>query len=152
MSPVKSLKQLLDAADSLIKESSAPASLSKEASDEVSDVVNTILHSDTLLTEPTDSDLDRIVEAYNRSQAQSEIQEIEKLARFCELAEQNGYVDEQIQEAVVKIASSRMVKTVPALASLGFMSFGEDVNKLPVQSKTKEREQDRKSLVESQGY
>lgn len=129
----KSLKTLLEEADSLIK-SESPGSVSKiaAADDEVSALVallsggaDTYNHQKTASGE---SDLDggSYIEALNRAQFALEIAYTIKTAEFRSRAEQEGYREEEIQEALTKIASSNLYKNLPILSRLNLHDIVTD--------------------------
>lgn len=153
----KSLKQLLDRADAFIAHGSSGSGLAKEAAsnqDDVSALVELLLSADTISSEPqttqSQEEFEKTALSLNRLQAASEIADLVKVAHFCKLASQEGFAEEQIQEAVMKIAASRLLKNLPALTSMGVISNLEDKNALPVKQKSSKAPE--KDLVESQGY
>lgn len=161
---VKSLKQLLDRADEFIKNSSAhDQSFAKEASAEKNEVEALV----DLLTEasaevslepssnPDQAEMDKVAESLNRLQTAAELEELYKLARFSERAFEEGYSEEQIQEAFSKIAAARVAKNLPLLGAMGVVvPPSEDKNSLPEKpsGKTQGKLLDRMSVTKSVGY
>ena len=161
---VKSLQTLLDQADQFCK---GPA-LSKTASaqeTEVSALASLLAGAETSVTINEDSvatkqsEIDKIAESLNRVQTASEIDVVLQLSDFEKKARAEGFSDEQIGEAMSKIAAEKIAKNIPLLVAMGFVPMGgEDKNKLPIKPNkdTKDKSQAQMlgglNLSKSMGY
>lgn len=118
---VKSLRSLLDQADTFIKKASGPATEPAETS--VSALVSILTGADTEVTLTPEEPLsfEKSAEALNRLLASAEIEEFKKLAGFQKRAAAEGYTGEQIDEALMKLESEKIAKSLPLLATMGIV-------------------------------
>ncbi len=121
----KSLKALLEEADSLlIGESSSSVSKTAAVEDEVSALVALLSEgADTYTLQKTASDSsdsvsDSYIEGLNRAQFALELAYTIKTAEFRSRAEKEGYAEEEIEEAINKIACANLHKNLPILSRL----------------------------------
>jgi len=72
------------------------------------------------MSQPSLCDIEKIAEAVNVLDAAAEIESIKKLEAFREKAKSEGHAEEQIGEAIQKIAAANLKKSLPLLVALGF--------------------------------
>ena len=71
-------------------------------------------------SQPSLTDIEKFAEAVNVLDAAAEIESIKKLEAFREKAVSEGHPEEQIGEAIHKIAAANLKKSMPLLVALGF--------------------------------
>lgn len=126
---IRSLQTLMDEADRLI--ASTRGDVVKVAAvaglDDVVGVAQALINagaiesgndSGVVKTASESSGFDKLALALNRSLAAVEIESMEKIAKFCGSAQNNGYTDQQITEAVQKIAAASVKKNLATLVAL----------------------------------
>lgn len=132
---VKPLKDLLAEADRILgqtKEASAAVS------DEVSSLADTLLFANTLeeqfvqeeISAQTDEEFEKVAKAVNKIAAEIEWDVLTKADQFEEAALAQGYTQEQVAEAMSKIAASKIKQHLDSMASGAGSLHGKDDNSL----------------------
>lgn len=165
MMRVKPLQTLLDQAAEFCKNTATGQVLEKTASaseSEASALAGLLAGAETDITIQYDpealkqAEIDKIAESLNRVQTASEIDTVLQLAQFEKRAREEGFTNEQINEAFSKIAAEKIAKNVPLLAAMGFVGFsGDDKNmrsKKPENKKSQAQLLGRLGLAKSVGY
>lgn len=132
-----SLKKLYETADSFL-ESADRSSLSKEASaskdDKLIKLAEELLSAEggvEVAPNKVEFDMDKVAEALNIIDAAADIDSIIKAEAFEKRAKEEGYSDEQIADALNKVAAARVKKNLPIMIALGLGGFtGEDKNNM----------------------
>jgi hypothetical protein len=134
---IKPLDQLLKEADRFLVPDegiSKSASAAAYANDGVVDLAEKLLSAGALESVAADKqeEFEKVAEALNRAEARVEIDMLKKIAAFETKAQSQGYSQEQVNEAVNKIASQHLKKSLPILVGLeaSGVSKGEGKNSL----------------------
>jgi len=166
---VKPLKQLFAEADALIGKSSQHSKVAAAAfpSDEVANLAEALIsagalekvaEAESVMPNQVDSDFEKIAIALNRAEAASQLEYLEKLSQFENQAKDSGYSDDQIEEAIEKIAAKEVKHNLSILTALSAdvpSPANEDKNcskANKVNTKGKEQGKIDKSVTENAGY
>lgn len=133
---LKPLSELMDQASVFMGQTktAAPA-----YSDEVSSLADTLAFAKEIeqnFGEPAerpvaDADFEKVAKEINIMAAQAELEVWGQAEQFREEALAKGYTNDQVSEALSKIAAQKIKKNLPELAALGFLTpGGENVNSL----------------------
>lgn len=136
---MKPLKELLQQADSYLGTTKVASPV--VVSDEVSSLANTLAFAERLEQQFTadtdyasvsaDEELEKVAKQINKIAAQAEIEVLATSEAFREKALGEGYTEDQIDEALSKIAAQRIKKNLGALTAIGVLPVGfSDVNSL----------------------
>ncbi len=129
---VRPLKDLLkeaeefDQSPGLNKKASSQAGA---ASDSVSSLAESLIGAESISL--YDEGFEKTAKALNRAEALLQIQTLQKLAAFREKALKSGYTEEQVEEAMGKVAAQKIKRHLTVLmATDSIGDLGKDVNQL----------------------
>lgn len=145
---VKPLKDLIAEADRFLGQTktAAPA-----ASDEVSLMADTLSFATQLeerivgqvQTEPTNAEFEKVAKAINKLAARAELEVMAQTDQFRSAALNQGYTEEQVSEALSKIAAKKVKQNLSTLAALGSLPVGmvdeNSLEKQPVKAAGEEK-------------
>ncbi len=122
----------------LLKQIDSVLGIEKKASSVVSDEVFAladVLSSASQIEKSAGSsefaDFEKVAIALNRVVAANQINEMNKLSSFVKRAKAEGFSDEQVEEAVQKVAASHFKKNIGLLGAIGGAGLcTDDVNTL----------------------
>lgn len=126
---VKPLQALLEEADRILGQTktAAPA-----VADEVSSLADTLSFATQLEeqivggahAEPTNIEFEKVAKVINKLAAQIELDVILKAEQFRTAAVAQGYTEEQVEEALSKVAAAKVKKNLSTLAAIGALPPG----------------------------
>lgn len=128
---VKPLKELLKEADTFSRSLGLNKVASSQAApDEISRLAEELLGANDLAVH--DDGLEKTAMALNRAEALLQIQTLRKLATFRERALKDGHTEEQVNEAVEKIAAKKLHENLAILTAVDGIAIpvGKDKNSL----------------------
>lgn len=150
---VKPLKDLMAEADRILGQTKIASPLN--ISDEVSSLADTLSFATAIeekftpqdsLTAEFDPEFEKVAKAVNKASALAEWEVLSNTDRFEEAAMAQGYTEEQIGEALSKIAAAKVKKNLDALVALSVKPMqGENKNSLETK-KVKSTGSDKHSL------
>jgi hypothetical protein len=129
---VKPLKDLLDEADRILGQTKTAG---QSVTDEVSSLADTLAFAseledqfvavETPVETAPDTDFEKVAKVINKVAATVELEVMAKTAQFREAAETQGYTEEQVTEALSKIAAKKIRKNLTEIAALGMIPLDE---------------------------
>jgi hypothetical protein len=128
---VKPLKDLLKEADSFCRGLGITKSASPQAAvtDGVSDLVSDLLGAESVVAD--DGGFEKAAMSLNRAEALLQIQTLQKLATFKERALEDGHSEQQVNEAIDKIAAKKIRENLVTLTAIdGLSDPSKDKNTL----------------------
>lgn len=151
---VKPLATLLKEAEEFGQEygqTKTASSRAAAADSSVMDLANELLNADNV--EELDSTLEKTALAMNRANALAQIQTLQKLAQFRNKALSEGFSNEQVEEAVEKIAAKKLKENLKVLTAVsGATSQGHDYSLERTHAPANELGQPAKGLTTTVGY
>lgn len=137
MASVRPLKQLLEQADAFSKSASAAAPVASKPTDAIDQLIALMDSADAPVEiekiaegeQMSEVQLEKAAEAFNRLQVAAALDNQARYALFEKKAQEAGYSDEQIEDALSKIAAEKVVKNLPMmLATMGMVNSHADKN------------------------
>lgn len=128
---VKPLKDLLKEADVLSQSLGLNKTASSQAApaDDISKLAQELMQAEGINNEG--SSFEKTAMALNRAEALLQIQTFQKIAAFRAQAKKAGYSEEQIEEAVEKVAAKKLKDNLAVLTAVeGVVDPGKDKNSL----------------------
>lgn len=127
----KPLPELLKQIDSVLGiEKKASAVVSDEVF-ALADVLSSAESIQGSTNSPEFADFEKVAIALNRVVAANQIREMQKLSSFTKKAKAEGYSEEQVEEAIQKVASTHLKKNIGLLSAIGAAGLHtEDKNTL----------------------
>lgn len=120
---VASLASLLKTADELIAGGSEKIAAKQESSiEKIAEALEAVSEPVEVRapSQPETVDMDKLAEAINVLDTAAEIEMFKRMETFEEKAKSEGYTEEQIGEAMSKVAAARLKKSLPVMVALGF--------------------------------
>lgn len=115
-----SLASLLKTADELIGGGVTPAAEQSSVSKLAAALEAVTEPVELAPNQPEQVDMDKLAEAVNILDTAAEIEVLKRMELFEEKAKGEGYSNDEIGEAIQKVAAARMKSTLPVLVALGF--------------------------------
>ena len=128
----KPLKDLIAEADRYLGQTKVAANAT---TDEVSSLADTLAFAtqleESLLSSTVNTEFEKVAKALNKISAAAEIEVILNTKQFSEAAIKSGYTEEQISEALDKVAAQKIHKNLGTLVAMGALAPSkEDLNSL----------------------
>lgn len=126
---VMPLKDLLKKADQFSTSLTKSASAAPAGPDEIASFAESLIGAESV--GGSDRGFEKVAMAMNRAEALLQIETLQKIAQFEEHARKAGFTEEQINEAVEKIAARKVRDNLTALMAVeGGIIPGADKNSL----------------------
>lgn len=153
---VKPLKDLLKEADEFSQTlglNKTASSNADTATDEVTNFAQTLISAEAVSVK--DEGFEKTALAMNRAEALLQIQTLQKIAEFRQRAAKDGYSEEQINEAIDKIAAKKVkenLKILTAVDGVAYQGNDTSLEKKKILARQLGQALEDKSLTKSLGY